>query len=101
MTTPYVILKHSTGASVHFDLLLDLTGSGPLQTWQSETDPRLPGAAFHRLPDHRRHYWTYEGEIAGGRGQVERIAQGICQVRTSTNTTIEVDFHPQQPATSN
>ena len=92
MTTPYVILKHSTQAGVHFDLLLDLTGAGPLQTWQSETDPRLPGATFRRLPDHRRIYWTYEGEITGDRGQVERIAKGLCQVRSSTDTTIEIEF---------
>ena len=94
MMTPYVILKHTTQAGVHFDLLLDLTGKGALQTWQSETDPRLPGATFSRLPDHRRIYWTYEGEITGGRGQVERIAQGICQVLSSTDTTLQIDFQP-------
>lgn len=94
MTTPYVILKHTTETGVHFDLLLDLTGSGPLQTWQSETDPRLPGAEFHRLPDHRRIYWTYEGEISGGRGQVERFAQGRCQVLNATGTALDVDFPP-------
>ena len=94
MMTPYVILKHTTETGVHFDLLLDLSGSGPLQTWQSETDPRLAGATFSRLPDHRRHYWTYEGEISEGRGQVERIAQGICQVLDSTDTSLQIDFQP-------
>lgn len=92
MTTPYVILKHTTGASVHYDLLLDLTGSGPLQTWQSEMDPRLPGAEFRRLPDHRRHYWTYEGEVTGDRGQVERIAEGSCEVHSDTSEKPRIDF---------
>ena len=94
MTTPYVILKHTTETGQHFDLLLDPTGKGPLQTWQSETDPRLPDATFRSLPDHRRHYWTYEGEITGDRGQVERFAQGICQVLDSTDTTLQIDFQP-------
>jgi len=94
MMIPYVILKHTTQAGVHFDLLLDRAGAGALQTWQSETDPRLPDATFRSLPDHRRHYWTYEGEVAGGRGQVERFAQGICQVLDSTDTTLKIDFHP-------
>jgi len=92
MMTPYVILKHTTDASVHFDLLLDLTGSGLLQTWQSESDLRLPDATFRRLPDHRRHYWTYEGEVTGGRGLVERIACGECDTLDSTETTLRVRF---------
>ena len=92
MMTPYVILKHTTETGQHFDLLLDPTGKGPLQTWQSELDPRLPDATFRRLPDHRRIYWTYEGEIAGGRGFVERIACGECNVLESADGTLRVRF---------
>lgn len=32
-----------------------------------------------RLPDHRRLYLDYEGEIAGGRGRVTRVAAGTCR----------------------
>ena len=44
--------------------------------------PQYPvGASFAcpatRLPDHRKHYLDYEGEVTGNRGIVSRIDAGI------------------------
>lgn len=35
------------------------------------------------LPPHRPHYLTYEGPVSGGRGAVERIAEGVVDVTSS------------------
>ena len=78
----YVILHHTGIPNPHFDLLLDPGGGGndhPLWTWRLPTHPdtwptTLPPAT--RLPDHRRLYLTYEGEISNHRGTVTRIATG-------------------------
>jgi hypothetical protein len=48
-----------------------------MQTWPP---PRAPQAA-EKLADHRQDYLTFEGEISGGRGRVERVEQGICRVK--------------------
>jgi len=71
----FVIQEHTTEAGSHYDVMLE--AGQALATWRLET---LPGdlaageaAAAEALPDHRRAYLSYEGEISGGRGRV-RIA---------------------------
>jgi len=41
-------------------------------------DPVIAANGFEAelLPDHRRHYLAYEGEVSGGRGRVQRVAGG-------------------------
>jgi hypothetical protein len=67
----------------HWDLMLD-TGS-VLRTWALDQFP-TPGQAVaaRPLPDHRRHYLTYEGPLTpddrGDRGRVTRVAAGSYQL---------------------
>ncbi len=80
---PVVLLRHTLpDETFHFDWMFarDSEGLLPLQTFRCSTNPclALPGAllALQILPDHRPSYLTYEGSISGGRGSVQRVAQG-------------------------
>jgi hypothetical protein len=76
----FVILYHQSPAGEHWDMMLE-TGS-VLTTW-SIPPQSLTGLPFTclavRLPDHRKHYLDYEGEITGDRGTVSRIDAGTYQ----------------------
>ena len=59
-----------------------------LTTWS--IPPQCPlGASFAcpavRLPDHRKHYLDYEGEVDGNRGRVSRVEAGTYK-QTSPET---------------
>jgi hypothetical protein len=55
---------------------------GKLLTWRVVAGPEEwegdVGAV--RIGDHRMDYLTYEGEVSGGRGRVERVAEGEAEV---------------------
>lgn len=57
-------------------------------------DPSVGSFRAEAMPDHRRLYLRYEGEIAGGRGRVLRVAEGICKIvrRTADEVGVEVEF---------
>ena len=64
----FVILEHHH-QGVHWDFMLD-TGVA-LRTWRLEKAPaETCEIAATSLPDHRRMYLDYEGEVSGGRGHV-------------------------------
>jgi hypothetical protein len=74
----FAILEHRWNG-VHWDFLVE---DGPiLRTWAIDEAPiegfELPARA---LPDHRRIYLDYEGEISDGRGTVKRWDSGTCEV---------------------
>jgi hypothetical protein len=73
----FVILSHQSPTGEHWDVMLE-AGSA-LATWS--IPPQYPaGDSFTcsaiRLPDHRKDYLDYEGEISEGRGTVSRISAG-------------------------
>jgi len=73
----FVILHHQSPTGDHWDVMLETDSA--LTTWsippQSLTD--LPFACpATRLPDHRKHYLDYEGEVPGNRGTVSHIDAG-------------------------
>lgn len=77
-----VILEHTTLDGRHFDWLFEHP-SDPLGAlwaarvaWPSEL--WVPGTRWllTALPGHRRRYLSYQGPLAGGRGQVRRIDSG-------------------------
>ncbi len=91
-TSMFVLLQHDPplGQSAndrlgtHWDFLLELDPDQPLATWRLQADPRtsvMPIPA-ERLPDHRRLYLDYEGEISGGRGYVRRIDRGPATIES-------------------
>lgn len=66
----FVILEHHH-QGVHWDFMLEAGES--LRTWRLAAAPVSDAAiAATPLPDHRRMYLDYEGEISGGRGHVTR-----------------------------
>ncbi|MFG0274286.1 MAG: hypothetical protein ACF8QF_04435 [Phycisphaerales bacterium] len=93
-----VLLKHSLpDGPWHYDWLLardgDNTGAGagPLISFRVDVDLRQRSlAAFtaQRRADHRSEYLTYEGEISGGRGRVERIDAGVCRIDEESRSQI-------------
>ena len=82
MAKAFVIHLHTGHGPRHYDLMLE-RGDG-LATWQLGGDPAALAAGESmpaaRLPDHRRAYLTYEGPVSRGRGQVERIDRGTCEL---------------------
>lgn len=94
MLGDFVILAHHGGGADHFDLMLD-TGE-VLRTWQVEVCPFELGAGQttvgRELPDHRRAYLNYEGEISRGRGHVHRIAAGRYELMRDTSERLIVSL---------
>ena len=76
----FVILYHQSPTEKHWDVMLET--DTVLTTW-SIPPQSLMGLSFAcpaiRLPDHRKHYLDYEGEITGNRGTVSRIDIGTYQ----------------------
>ena len=76
----YVVLHHTGIPIPHYDLLIDLDPDSPLVAARCSDWPPTAATKFQRLPDHRRIYLEYEGEISNNRGSVKRIAAGQCNV---------------------
>ena len=84
-----VLLKHTlSDGSFHFDWMLARSNAAgdndrALVTFRvgervdrGMTDP----VRAVRLDDHRAVYLRFEGDIGGGRGSVERVAEGECAI---------------------
>ncbi len=83
----FVLLEHDTthAAGVpavergrHWDLLVEVPGGERLPTWRLTRNPlgttvEIPA---QRLPDHRRFYLDYEGELSRDRGVIRRVERG-------------------------
>ncbi|MDI6732837.1 MAG: DNA polymerase ligase N-terminal domain-containing protein [Planctomycetota bacterium] len=70
----FVIQKHLTRKSFHFDLMLE--SGDKLLTWSfrnplKKCKEKLISQPLKPLLDHRKKYLTYEGKISGGRGSVK------------------------------
>jgi hypothetical protein len=78
----FVILRHSGVEKEHFDLMIQAPGEELLWTWRIEEEPAGWGTATRaeRIADHRAAYMTYQGAVSGGRGRVERVAEGRVEV---------------------
>ncbi len=81
-TLRFVILKHVRPQDTHWDLMLQLPDQEKLATWQIHIPPEKWGKTLPavRLPDHRRIYLQYEGEISGNRGHVMRVDEGTAEI---------------------
>jgi hypothetical protein len=71
----FVLLEHRWNG-VHWDFMLE--AGDVLRTWAVDA-PIEAGVdrPARALPDHRRIYLDYEGEVSGGRGTVRRVDQGL------------------------
>ena len=86
----FVLLEHRW-EGVHWDFMLD-DGSA-LRTWAVDA-PIVAGADLpaRGLPDHRRAYLDYEGDVSGGRGTVRRIDRGSYTPRVWTADRVVVEL---------
>jgi hypothetical protein len=84
----FVVLEHQRDG-IHWDLMLEADAG--LKTWSIDR-PIVSGQELRArmLPDHRKIYLTFEGPIAGGRGDVRRIAEGTYQTIEWTDEHIRV-----------
>lgn len=84
----YVILQHDSPRGLHYDLLLETATL--LSTW-ALAEPPTAGCTIsaQQLPDHRRLYLEFEGEISGGRGTVRQWDRGEYVIQTRNSTGLE------------
>ncbi|HEX4123902.1 MAG TPA: hypothetical protein VHY37_04185 [Tepidisphaeraceae bacterium] len=80
MIARYVVLHHTGIPEPHYDLMFDTGDGSRLITWRSPIWPIDRPTTLTRLPDHRREYLTYEGEISGDRGRGDRVTTGLCEL---------------------
>ncbi|MDX2132686.1 MAG: hypothetical protein SFY69_11610 [Planctomycetota bacterium] len=82
-----VLLRHDLpDGSSHYDWMIEATpGAERLLTFRvsaridlarSDATSEMRTFRAERLPDHRRAYLEFEGDIGGGRGTVTRVARG-------------------------
>jgi DNA polymerase Ligase (LigD) len=71
----FVLLEHRW-EGVHWDFMLE--HGEALRTWAIDR-PVVAGVDLpaRALPDHRKVYLDYEGEVSGNRGSVRRVDWGV------------------------
>jgi len=80
----YVILRHESPSSVHFDFMLE--SGAALKTWSMSRPPEAGVAVeCQALADHRPAYLDYEGAISGGRGVVARWDRGTYSIERQSD----------------
>lgn len=91
----FSLLEHAAPGGIHWDFLLGIHGAEGLPTWRCDENPlHAPGEfGVQRLPDHRRVYLAFEGDIGGGRGSVRRIAAGVARTINIDSSTISIELH--------
>jgi hypothetical protein len=91
MSRTVLLLHRLPDGSTHFDWLIERTpGEERVLTIRlaDRPDRQVTGSLVgRRLTDHRRVYLALEGEISGGRGFVERIAEGELEAMPSSDPT--------------
>lgn len=72
-----VLLLHELPEGTrHFDWLVEQPGAVGLLSFRVADRIGASGFDAERIADHRREYLSYEGEVSGGRGRVQRVAEG-------------------------
>lgn len=95
-----VVLQHTLpDGSFHYDWLFEQAGSLELKPLEDDRELitfRLlarPDVSelldAERLEDHRRKYLYHEGPVSGGRGTVQRVVEGTCEVLIDRDDTFE------------
>lgn len=106
MAKGVILLHEEPDGSRHFDWLIarDEGQAEPdpdrrdLLTLRIDLSQGIPvGQAFEarRLPDHRHLYLTFQGPIAGGRGSVQRVAEGRATLLAEAADRVDVRWEPE------
>jgi len=93
----YVVLHHTGYGPDHFDLLLETSPGADLASWRCSDWPLKADSRLTKLPDHRRAYLEYEGEVSNHRGRVKRVAAGEVSIipATAGGITVRLDGGPE------
>jgi hypothetical protein len=92
----FAALFHTGHGATHYDFLLEVPGKSQVMTWHVALAPdQWPGASSsqlkaERIQGHRAVYMTYEGPVAGGRGEVKRVAAGTATVVMETTAFVKL-----------
>jgi hypothetical protein len=79
-----VVLYHFNVDAPHFDLMWEAATGGPLTTLRCPHWPPQVGDRLVELPEHRRIYLEFQGDLTGDRGTVRRVWSGRCSFRPLT-----------------
>ncbi|HEV2292758.1 MAG TPA: hypothetical protein VGR35_02820 [Tepidisphaeraceae bacterium] len=79
----YAVLRHQGIDAPHVDLLFETAPGSMLQTWRLPTWPIREVEEATRIRDHRPAFLTYQGQLTGDRGHVQRIDEGTCTFEAS------------------
>ncbi len=94
---PTVLLRHDTpDGAYHYDWMIARDHDGPLITLRldANTVERFPMELDAvELPDHRRRYLDFEGDIGGGRGVVARVGSGEIRGLNEGLGSLRFDVH--------
>jgi hypothetical protein len=91
----FVILRHDSPRSLHWDLMLEHAGA--LRTWALESRPAAGHLiAAEALADHRIAYLDYEGPISGDRGTVAQWDHGEYVAVVWSDDIVNVELNGQK-----
>jgi hypothetical protein len=93
----YVVLRHEGIDEPHFDFLFEREVGSDLIAFRFPDWPIWDVTEVTELRPHRRAYLSYEGDISGGRGNVQRIAEGACRVERAGDGTWRVTLLGEHP----
>ena len=92
----FVVQKHTTGDSVHWDLMLE--SGNTLLTWRLEKNPAevvSHSVEAVKIFDHPLKFLTYEGPVNEDKGQVKIADTGVCQIFQANDENIELNMSGQ------
>lgn len=97
----FVILRHEPPPGfprpMHYDLMLER--GAVLATWAcTELPTAAADVTAEQLADHRLAYLELEGEVAGGRGAVTRVAAGEYELLSEAEGLVRVRLTSPQLA---
>jgi len=92
----FVVLHHSQIDEPHFDFLFETSPTSDLITFRLSQWPITQVQPVRSLRNHRRHYLTFEGDISGQVGRVDRIAHGFLYA-VDTDSTWHLLDSSRQP----
>lgn len=93
MSSRFVIHKHIIGGKIHWDLMIEW--GDILKTWRLENPPeRLATQKTKATPifDHDKKFLTYQGPVNNGKGTVEIVDEGVCEIISADKNKIKIKF---------
>jgi hypothetical protein len=93
MSQRFVIHKHTQEGQTHWDLMIE--DGDKLKTWRLENPPeKLATETTKAVPifDHDKKFLTYQGPVNNGKGTVEIIDEGTCDIESAEENQIKINF---------